>query len=180
VPGLMSPDRRRQRVVARAVAIGAVALSLAVPSWSLVDPQPTATFLAGSGGLPAGREMGRWLDINIPQGARVMTIGPSTANVVRFYGHRPAVGLSVSPNPLARNPSYEPIENPDRELRQATIQYVVWDAFTAARSPFFADRLMRYVDKYHGTALHTETIRVRGAEGIEIDKPVMIAYEVRP
>jgi Dolichyl-phosphate-mannose-protein mannosyltransferase len=180
VPGLMSPQRRDLRVVARAAVVVALSTSLAVPSWNLVEPQPTTTFLAGSGGLPAGREMGRWIDANIPQGARVMTIGPSTANIVRFYGHRPAVGLSVSPNPLSRNPSYEPIENPDRELRQATIQYVVWDAYTAGRSPFFADRLMRYVTKYRGVALHTETIRIRGAGGAEIDKPVMTVYEVRP
>jgi 4-amino-4-deoxy-L-arabinose transferase and related glycosyltransferases of PMT family len=180
VPRLAGAGRTRAVEVVRAVVVTAVAVSLAVPAWRTVDPAPTTTFLAGSGGLPAGREMGRWLDENVPLGARVMTIGPSMANIVRFYGHRPAVGLSVSPNPLSRNPSYEPIDNPDRELRQTTIQYVVWDAFTAARSPFFAGRLLRYVDKYHGVVLHTETIRIRSADGSEVDKPVMTVYEVRP
>ena len=155
-------------------------ISLVVPSWLAVNPVPTTTFLAGSGGLPAGREMGRWIDTNLPQGARLMAIGPSTANIVRFYGHRPALGLSVSPNPLSRNPSYEPIDNPDRELRRGTIQYAVWDAFTASRSPFFADRLLRYVDKYNGIAVHTETITIRLADGAEVEKPVMIVYEVQP
>jgi len=109
----------------------------------------------------------------------VMTIGPSTANVVRFYGHRRALGLSISPNPLSRNPSYEPIENPDRELRRGIIQYVVWDAFTASRSPFFAERLLGYVDKYSGVAVHTETLVVRLPDGTDVEKPVMTVYEVR-
>ena len=47
------------------------------------------------------------------------------------------------------------------------------------RSPFFADRLLRYVNKYNGIAVHTETITVRLADGAEVEKPVMIVYEVR-
>jgi Dolichyl-phosphate-mannose-protein mannosyltransferase len=164
---------------ARAAVVAAVVVSLVVPSWLAIDPVPTTTFLAGSGGLPAGREMGRWIDVNLPRGATVMTIGPSTANVVRFYGHRRALGLSISPNPLSRNPSYEPIDNPDRELREGTIQYAVWDAFTASRSPFFAARLQRYVDKYRGIAVHTETITVRLPDGTVAQRPVMTVYEVR-
>ena len=64
-----------------------------------------------------------------------MTIGPSMANLVQYYGHRRAYGLSVSPNPLNRNPSYEPLPNPDQALRDNEIQYVVWDTFSASRSP---------------------------------------------
>ena len=45
-------------------------------------------------------------------GRRFMTIGPSMANLVQYYGHRKAYGLSVSPNPLNRNPSYEPLDQP--------------------------------------------------------------------
>jgi hypothetical protein len=165
----------RYRVVSSDSHAVSAAFVFGVGKAKLGDP-----ILAGSGGLPAGREMGRWIDTNLPQGARLMAIGPSTANIVRFYGHRPALGLSVSPNPLSRNPSYEPIDNPDRELRRGTIQYAVWDAFTASRSPFFADRLLRYVDKYNGIAVHTETITIRLADGAEVEKPVMIVYEVQP
>jgi hypothetical protein len=178
LPRLAAARPRTERI-ARMAVIGGVAASLAVPSWLALTPAPTTTFLAGSGGLPAGREMGLWIDANLPEGAKVMTIGPSTANVLRFYGHRPAVGLSVSPNPLSRNPSYEPIENPDRELRRGIIQYVVWDAFTASRSPFFAERLLGYVDKYSGVAVHTETLVVRLPDGTDVEKPVMTVYEVR-
>jgi hypothetical protein len=180
VPPLVELGRASTRSALRAGAIGVVALSLAVPAVQLVDPRPTMTFLAGSGGLPAGRETGRWIEANLPVGARVMTIGPSTANIIRFYGHRPALGLSVSPDSLGRNPSYEPIDNPDRELRQATILYAVWDAFTADRSPFFSDRLLHYVAKYHGVALHTETITVRAPSGALVEKPVMTVFAVTP
>ena len=57
---------------------------------------------------------------------------------------------------------------------------MVWDAYTADRTPFFSDQLLRYVTKYHGVVMHTETIRVRGEDGVEVDKPVMTVYEVRP
>ena len=72
------------------------------PSW----PGPAACRAAAS--WAAG-----WTR-NTPVGSVIMTIGPSMANIVQFYGHRDAFGLSVSPNPLHRNPSYEPIVNPDR------------------------------------------------------------------
>ncbi len=73
-----------------------------------------------------------------------MTIGPSMANLVQYYGHRKAYGLSVSPNPLNRNPSYEPLVNPDRAIRDNELQYVVWDTFSASRSPNFSSSLLRY------------------------------------
>lgn len=164
----------------RAVAVLAVGASLVVPAWPAVNPAPGTTFLAGSGGVPGGREAGMWIKAGLPEGSRLMTIGPSMANLVRFYGHRKAFALSVSPNPLSRNPSYEPIDNPDRELRSGNLQYVVWDAFSAARAPFFGERLMRYVHKYSGVAIHIETVEVITADGRTTPKPVIIVYEVRP
>ena len=67
-----------------------------------------------------------------------------------------------------------------RELRNGDVHYVVWDAFSAARAPFFGERLMRYVHKYKGVAVHTETIDVPGPDGRTSRKPVIIVYEVRP
>jgi 4-amino-4-deoxy-L-arabinose transferase-like glycosyltransferase len=159
----------------RVAAVLMTLLSLAVPSWLAVNPAPTATFLAGAGGVPGGREAGQWIEAALPKGSRLLTLGPSMANLVRFYGHRKAVALSVSTNPARRNPSYESVDNPDRELRDRDLQYIVWDAYSAARSPFFAKKLMGYVERYHGVALHTETITVDGAT-----IPVIIVFEVRP
>src|SRR5690606_8041286 len=107
-------------------------------SWNIVHPAGLNSFLAGTGGVPGGREVGHWINENVPQGAVFMTIGPSMANIIQFYGHRKAYGLSVSPNPLRRNPSYEPIDNPDYQIRTSALQYVVWDAFSAERSTFFS------------------------------------------
>jgi hypothetical protein len=102
------------------------------------------------------------------------------ANIIEFYGERPAYGLAVSPNPLHRNPSYDPILNPDAQIRNSDLQYLVWDSFSASRSPFFSDKLMGYVYKYNGHAIHTETITVKDQSGQYVVKPVIIIYEVYP
>lgn len=161
-------------------AVGVVALSLAVPSWQRITPSTAPTFLAGSGGVPGGREAGRWVAENVPEGAQLMTIGPSMANILQFYGHRRALGLSVSPNPLHRNPVYEPIINPDSQIRDNELQYLVWDSFSASRSEHFERVMLRYVERYHGRLVHTETVRVRTADGASVEQPVIKIFEVRP
>jgi len=109
-----------------------------------------------------------------------MTIGPSMANILQYYGQRPAFGLSVSPNPLQRNPSYTPINNPDLEIRSGDMQYIVWDSFSAARSTHFADRVREYAARYHGRVVHTESISVTTDAGDRATVPVIVIYEVRP
>jgi len=145
-----------------------------------IRPAASDLFLAGSGGVPGGREVGEWIADHAPIGATYMTIGPSMANIVQYYGHRHALGLSVSPNPLHRNPSYAPIVNPDYQIRIGELQYVVWDAFSASRSSFFSDKLLGYARKYHGRAVHTESVTVPAADGAKVTKPVIVVYEVHP
>jgi hypothetical protein len=130
--------------------------------------------------VPGGRETGEWIDREVPEGAQLLALGPSMANILEFYGHRKAYGLSVSTNPLNRNPTYEPIENPDLAIRRNLMQYIVWDSFSAARSQFFSARLQRYVERYNGRVVHTESVKVRTKDGATVDKPVIIVYEVRP
>jgi hypothetical protein len=103
-----------------------------------------------------------------------MTIGPSMANIVQFYGRRRALGLSVSVDPLRRNPAYTPIANPDLALRRGDIQYVVWDRFSASRSSFFSERLLRYVEKYDGRSVHVEPPAAGKGDAL------IVIYEVRP
>jgi hypothetical protein len=162
------------------MAVGIVALSLVMPTLHRIQPSESGHLLAGSGGIPGGREAGKWIDSHVPQGAQLMTIGPSMANIVQFYGHRKAYGLSVSTNPLHRNPSYEPLPNPDRLIRENQLQYVIWDSFSADRSSFFARQVRRFADRYNGRAVHTETVTVRTAEGAKVRKPLITIYEVRP
>lgn len=158
----------------------AIAASLIPVTWARTHPYTSDAFLAGSGGVPGGRELGSWIKQNVPEGAHILTIGPSMANIVRYYGHREAYGLSVSPNPLHRNPSYEPIHNPDFMIRTAELQYLVWDSFSAGRSTFFSDALLYYANKYGGRILHEESVVVETATGEQVERPVIIVYEVHP
>ena len=163
----------------QAGAIVAVAAWLTVTCCMSIDPANATTFLAGTGGIPGGRQAGQWIEANTPAGAEMLSIGPSMANILEFYGHRRVLGLSVSPNPLHRNPAYVPVTNPDALLRSGQVQYMVWDAYSAARSHTFTARLMTYIRKYRGTAVHTETVTVSTPEG-PVQRPVIIIYEVHP
>lgn len=173
-----------QRVIALRwaplLAAGLVAVSLALPSVKAIRPSGSGVVLAGTGGVPGGREMGTWIAENVPQDAQFLTIGPSMANIIQFYGLRRAFGLAVSPNPLHRNPSYTPILNPDLHIRRADVQYLVWDSYSASRSQFFSDKLMSYVNKYNGRAIHTETVQVTQPDGSLATRPVIVLYEVYP
>jgi hypothetical protein len=142
-----------------------------------VAPHP---FLAGTGGLEAGRPAGYWVRDHTPAGSRFLTIGPSFANVIQFYGQRQAQALSVSPNPLHRNPAYEPVVNPDVELRAGRFQYIVYDAYSAARSPYFASRLQAYVTKFQGVAVYVGRVSVLGPSGRNLEAPAVVIYEVHP
>jgi hypothetical protein len=168
-----------QRVFAW-VAVVAIVASISFSSWQAIQPEISTLFLAGTGGVPGGREAGTWVKDNVPINARFLTIGPSMANIIQFYGQHFAYGLAVSPNPLKRNPSYQPINNPDNQIRHADFQYLVWDSFSADRSSFFSDALLSYVKKYNGRVVHTESISVLDANGNTVTKPVIIIYEVHP
>jgi hypothetical protein len=161
------------------IAVAVIVLSLAIPSWLRVDESASGKFLAGSGGVPGGREAGEWVDRNVPPGAQLMTIGPSMANILQFYGHRRAYALSVSTNPLNRNPSYVPIHNPDFRIRNNEFQYLVWDAFSARRSSFYSEGILRYADRFNGRVVHTETADVT-SDGRKAGKPLIVIYQVRP
>ncbi|WBB77280.1 glycosyltransferase family 39 protein [Micromonospora sp. WMMD882] len=175
-PGRL-PALARRASALRLALVAVVAVSLLVPAWNAVNHAGRTTFLAGSGGVPGGREAGRWLAAHTPEGSVVLTVGPSMANIVRYYGSRQSYGLSVSPNPLHRNPSYTPLVNPDASLRANDVHYVVWDSFSAGRSEYFSERLLTLVRRYHGRVVHTEY--VDGSDGAA-PVPVIIIYEVRP
>ncbi len=162
------------------VGVVVIAVSLIIPAWTRIQPSTTGQFLAGSGGVPGGREAGRWIAANVPENAQFLTIGPSMANILQFYGHRKAYGISVSPNPLHRNPAYEPVINPDYRIRTSEIQYLVFDTFSASRSVFFGNSIMRYVERYNGRVVHTESVQVRSNDGTIVSMPVITIYEVRP
>ncbi len=69
------------------------------------------------------------------------------------------------------------VTNPDLAVRTGEVQYLVWDTYTAARTPFFAGKLQALVDRYHGSPVflvpNGET-----ASGSE-PSPAVIIYQVR-
>lgn len=170
--GRIGPGRGKVPAALVTAVIGvAVAATLLVPTWTAIRPTTDATVDAGAGGVPGGREAGTWIGARAPIGAEVMTIGPSMSNLVRYFGGRESHGLSVSPNPLHRNPVYEPVGNADLRLRRGEIQYLVWDATSAHRSPRFASKLLELARKYHGHVVHREQVGGRDA---------IVVYQVRP
>jgi hypothetical protein len=178
----LQPLRRRGPAVANGASFAlalAVVASLILPTWSRIEPSTSGTYLAGTGGLPGGREAGHWLRDNVPASAQLLAIGPSMANVLEFYGQRRVYALSVSPDPANRNPSYVPVPNPDLAMRQARFQYLVWDSYAAARSPSFGAKLTALVSKYHGVAVFTSAVTVRSKSGDPVDVPVVRIYRVR-
>lgn len=179
VAALLERGRGIATAASCAVALVVVA-SLLVPTWARIEPSTSRSYLAGTGGLPGGREAGRWLKDNVPASAQLLAIGPSMANVLEFYGQRRVLALSVSPDPANRNPAYLPVPNPDLALRQARFQYLVWDSYTASRSPSFGAKLTALVAKYHGIAVFTATVGVKAKSGRSVPAPVVVIYRVRP
>jgi len=173
-------NRRISTTWIRVLVGGILIVTLLSSSWQTIQPATTGTFMAGTGGVPGGREAGDWIQEHIPSKATLLTIGPSMANILQFYGHRKALGLSVSPNPLHRNPAYEPVGNPDSEIRTNNIQYLVWDSYSAGRSTFFSDRLLELAARFNGRVVHTQTITVTLEDGTKVEKPVIIIYVVHP
>lgn len=186
--GLLSSERLSERLGSRRTRYshairGGIAVFvvvwLGVTSWASIPRADSTSFMAGTGGVPGGREAGTWVRGHTPLGAEMLSIGPSMANILQFEGQRQVLALSVSPNPLHRNPAYTPVRNPDLLLRTGQVQYLVWDAYSAARTTYFSDRLLAYVRRYHGRVAHVETVKA-AAPGGPVARPVIVIYEVRP
>jgi hypothetical protein len=168
--------RRPLTAVAAALAL----VSLAVPAWQRTHPGEGGSYLAGTGGVPGGRETGRWVRDHLPADAQLLALSPAMANVVAFYGHRRSYGLSVSTDPAEHNPAYTPVRDPEQRLERGDLTYLVWDSWSAGRSPRVAAQLLQYVGSYHGRAVHTQTATVPAAGGGTAVLPVIVVYEVRP
>ena len=138
------------------------------------------SFTAGTGGLEASRPVGEWIKHNTLPDAQFLTIGPSFANIIQFYAKRRALALSVSPNPLHRNPTYQPVLNADLMVRTNAVQYLVYDSYSAARTPFFAHRLMSFVHKYNGILVYADMQVTQQADRTTSKVAIVLVYEVHP
>jgi len=175
-------DGRQMAGLRGLAAIGipiVLVLSLVPTTLGAVATSSAQGSLAGSGGLPGGREAGSWIRDNVPAGATFMTIGPTMSNIVQFYGQHRSLALSVSPNALRRNPAYDPILNPDRSILTLQIHYAAFDVWSASRSPFFAAVLRRYISKYNGRLVYEQQAVTRAANGTVGTEVVIQIYELR-
>jgi len=161
-----------------AIAIVVIGLSLLIPAWHSSANQNATSRIAGAGGIPGVRETGAWIQENVPEDSVFVAIGPSMANLIQFYGNRRAYGMAVSSNPLNRNPSYFPFENPDAQFRYGDVHYVLYDSFSAARSPYFASALLRYAEKYDVREIYSYSIP--NPDYPELSQKIIIIYEVGP
>ena len=106
-----------------------------------------------------------------------MTMNAVEPETTRLFIKKRGKSLSVSTNPLHRNPSYKPLANPDASFRYGDVQYLVYDSFSASRSEFFAETLYRYVEKYDAREIYSYSIPTpEHPDGAKI----IIIYEVRP
>jgi hypothetical protein len=178
-PSLSVLGRRIPSAAISATLCVVVLASTGLETWRRIEPSDKGVFIAGSGGLPGGRQAGLWIRSNTPLGSEFLAIGPSMANLISFYGYRKAYGISVGPNPLRRNPAYEPIGNADLALRRNEIQYIVYDAYSYARSPFFGDKLLQKARRYNGRLVYNITLRLRSKDGSTVVKPIIQIWKVR-
>jgi hypothetical protein len=70
------------------------------------------------------------------------------------------------------------VVNPDLDLRQGEFQYIVWDAYTASHSRYFAGKALRLVRRFHGVVAYTSASTVR--LGSHTVRPAITVYEVHP
>ncbi|MGH7691814.1 MAG: ArnT family glycosyltransferase [Candidatus Dormibacteria bacterium] len=133
--------------------------------------------LAGSGGLLAGRPTAEWARKRTLPDSVFLTIGPSFANILEFYSLRRALALSVSPNPLHRNPAYAPVVNADQLIRSGAVQYLVYDAYSAARTSHFANRLLQLAHRFDGILVYRY---VAAPHGRARQPSLVLVYQVRP
>ncbi len=133
--------------------------------------------LAGSGGLAAGRPTALWARTHVLPGSVFLTIGPTFANILQFYSLHQALALSVSPNPLHRNPAYAPVTNADLLIRSGAVQYLVYDAYSADRSSHFAKRILALAKKFNGVLVYQYD--KPGTPRSSQDAEVLI-YQVQP
>ncbi len=175
--------RRARPSRALGTVVGALVVSLIISSGGIVLAGPAAE-LDGFGDFDievqtfaGSREFSEWAYDNTPDNSRFVTIGPSLGNILRFYGRRDSVALSVSTDPAKRNPAYVPLANPNLAMRQMSVHYIVWDAYSADRSAFYNSRLRDFARKLGGEIVFS--VYADGERIVSVNGPAPDGADVR-
>lgn len=135
---------------------------------------------AGYSGLPGVRELTTWISEETPEGSRFLGIGPSITNVIAFYSDRDTLALSVSPNPLRRNPAYEVVRNADYDVRWGQYEYLIYDGYSAQRTSHFANRVLDLADRYSTEVAYQSEGTFVAEDGEPFIGPIFRVYRVAP
>ena len=130
--------------------------------------QPSEPLLAGSGGVPGGRELGRWIRTQRPEGRGVpddRTVDGEHRRVLR--SQRRAWGLSVCPNPLHRNPVLRR-HLPTRTSRSGPTRCSTSSGTPSRRRGRSSSpgQLLAYAHRYHGVSSTRNRCSVIGRDGV--------------
>ena len=144
------------------------------------SPPTAGEFLAGSGGVPGGREAGAWVGGERPGGRGCSTIGPSMANVLAVLRAPQRLRPVGQPEPAHRNPSYH-----RRQPRPADPQRRASSTSSGTPSPRHGHRrspgsCWRTSTSTTAVVVHTETVTVTAPDGRPTRSRSSRVYEVRP
>ena len=135
---------------------------------------------AGYSGLPGVRDLTTWISEDTPEGSRFLGIGPSITNVIAFYSDRDTLALSVSPNPLRRNPAYDVVRNADYDVRWGQYEYLIYDGYSAQRTSHFANRVLDLAERYSTEVAYQSEGTFVAEDGEPFIGPIFRVYRVAP
>jgi 4-amino-4-deoxy-L-arabinose transferase-like glycosyltransferase len=134
------------------------------------------THLVGSGGEPYIREAALWIRGHIPNNGTFLTLDTRTANVIKYYSNIDAVSLHGN-----KNPAYTFADNPDIEILNGRINYLVYDIYLARQLPYLQEEekeLKQLVTKYGGIPIHTENETYTDKVGKNTLRAAVIIYSL--
>ncbi len=132
--------------------------------------------LAGSGGIPYVREAAIWIRDNIPGNSIILSLDATTGNIIKFYANKEVFSLHSN-----KNPAYAQIGNPDLNILNGQIQYLVLQPNIVENYPHLkeeVDQLSDLAMKYGGIPIHIVNQTYTGANGEILIRPTIIIYSL--
>lgn len=133
-------------------------------------------YLVGSGEEPHARAAANWIDDNLSDKAKFLTLDIRTANIIKYYSNHDAFSLHSN-----QNPAYTKVENSDLAILNGEIDFLVYEIYLAERFGYLKDEedeLNELVIKYNAIPIHTEYDSYMDESGQNLLKPALIIYSL--